>query len=79
MMKQDKKQKQLEMALINHKDLIIDIGDNYKYKLTWDEEINNYRGWSLQSQVDFGIWKLEFLLDVANGKEREYQLEVCYE
>ena len=62
-MKKEEKLKQLEMALTEHKPLIVDLGDNFKYKLTWDEEIQNYRGYSLQSEIELGIWTVESLLD----------------
>ena len=62
-MKKEEKLKQLKMALGEQKTLLIDLGDNYKYKLTWDAKIKNYRGYSLFSKIDFGIWTVEFLLD----------------
>lgn len=78
-MKNEQKSKQLEMALTEHKTMIIDTGDNQKFRLTWDESINDYRGTSLQTNMQIGIWSLEFLFDIANGKEKGLSLEVAYE
>lgn len=78
-MKNEQKSKQLEMALTEHKTMIIDTGDNQKFRLTWDESINDYRGASLQTNMQIGIWSLEFLFDIANGKEKGLSLEVAYE
>ena len=62
-MRNEKKLKQLKMALTEHKPLLVDLGDNFKYKLTWDEKIKSYRGYSLQSEIEIGIWTVETLLD----------------
>jgi len=78
-MKNEQKSKQLEMALTEHKAMIINTGDNQKFRLTWDESINDYRGTSLQTNMQIGIWSLEFLFDIANGKEKGLSLEVAYE
>ena len=78
-MRNEQKLKQLEMALTEHKPLIVDTGDNQKFKLVWDNSINDYRGTSMQNGLQIGIWSLEFLFDVANGKEKGLSLEVVYE
>ena len=67
--------KQLKMALMNHKTLKIDLGDNQKLILKWDDKISNYRGYSEKLDVEIGIWELSWLLQVANGKYKEYELK----
>ena len=52
------RQKQLEMALIRHKPVIYD----KIFILTWDNEINQYRGKSVESNLEIGIWEIKFLL-----------------
>ncbi len=78
-MKNEEKLKQLKMALTEHNDLIIDTGDNQYFKLVWDEDINKYRGISLQTGIQIGIWDLEFLFDIANGKDKNINMEVYNE
>ena len=78
-MKNEEKLKQLKMALTHHKPIIVDLGDDFKYKLTWDKEINNYRGLSFQSHVELGIWDVSFLLDIANNNVNGVSMEVCNE
>lgn len=73
------KQKRLEMALTEHKSLLIDTGDNQKFKLKWDESINEYRGTSMQNGAQIGIWDLEFLINIASEKVNGASLEVAYE
>ena len=43
MLNSKQRQKQLEMALISHKNMKIDLGDNQELILKWDNEISNYR------------------------------------
>lgn len=77
-MKLEEKQKQLEMALTNHKKLKIDLGDNQRLILFWDDTISNYRGYSPKLNIEIGIWCLEYLLKIASGKTK-YKLEVLNE
>ena len=78
-MRNEEKQKQLKMALTEHKPLIIDTGDNQKFKLVWDTSINDYRGTSMQNGIQIGIWDINFLISIANGKKKGLSLEVVYE
>ena len=71
----EQKQKQLEMALIDHKTLKIDLGDNQELLLKWDDKISNYRGYSEKLDIEIGIWHLELLLKIAKGMT-EYTLEL---
>ena len=73
------KLKQLEMALTEHKPLIADLGENQKYLLEWNDTYQNYVGTSLQTNIEIGIWLIEMLLDIANGKINNCSLEVAYE
>ena len=75
-MKNEEKLKQLKMALTKHKDLIADLGDNCKIKLTWDKCIDEYIGTSIQTGIHIGIWDLEFLFRMASGKISGASLEV---
>lgn len=68
----EEKLKQLETALIDHKPLVVDLGDECRYRLTWDEKINNYRGKSLLSGVELGKWEIETLLSMYKQVEVEH-------
>jgi hypothetical protein len=70
--------KQLETALINHKTVLIDLGDNQELLLKWDKEVSNYRGFSKKLGVEIGIWDLKYLLKIANG-ETKYRLVLINE
>lgn len=70
--------KQLETALINHKPVLIDLGDNQELLLKWDQEVSNYRGFSKKLGVEIGIWDLKHLLKIANG-ETKYRLVLINE
>lgn len=78
-MRLEQKQKQLETALMNHKTLKIDLGDDQKLILKWDDEISNYRGYSEKLDVEIGIWDLTYLIQIANGRFKKYSLEIAYE
>ncbi len=78
-MKLEQKQKQLEMALTEHKALKINLDDNQELILKWDNEISNYRGYSKKLDIEIGIWDLTYLLQIANGRFKEYSLEIAYE
>jgi len=70
--------KQLETALINHRTVFIDLGDNQELLLKWDQEVSNYRGFSKKLGVEIGIWDLKYLLKIANG-ETKYRLVLINE
>lgn len=74
-MKLEKKQKQLEMALTEHKPLVLDLGDNQELILKWDNSISNYRGYSKKLDIEVGIWDLEYLLQIADNLTK-YKLDI---
>lgn len=74
-MKNEENLKRLKMALTEHKLLLIDLGDNQKLILKWDALISNYRGYSKKLNIEIGIWDLNYLFTIANGKTK-YNLEV---
>ena len=78
-MMKNEKLKQLEMALGNHKPVIVDLGDEQRFLLKWDESMQNYVGISLQTGLEIGVWTLEMLLQIAYGKIDNCSLEVIYE
>ena len=67
--------KQLKMALTNHKPLLIELGNNQRLFLKWDEKCLGYRGYSKELDKEIGIWELSWLLQIANGKYKEYELK----
>lgn len=69
------KQKQLEMALIDHKPMILDLRDNQVLLLKWDDKEQNYRGYYEKSETEIGIWDLSYLLQIAYGKTK-YKLDI---
>lgn len=77
-MKNEENMKQLKMALTEHKPLIIDLGDNQKLFLKWDDRCIGYRGYSKELNAEIGIWEARWLLKIANG-ETKYKLEVANE
>lgn len=54
--------KEFEEALIKRKELIVDLGDNIKINLKWDNEISNYRGYEPELDMEIGIWTIEGLV-----------------
>lgn len=54
--------KEFEEALTKRKELIIDLGDNIKINLNWDNEIENYRGYEPEFDMEIGIWTIEGLV-----------------
>lgn len=54
--------KDLEEAITKRKELIVDLGDNIKINLNWDNEISNYRGYEPELDMEFGIWTIEGLV-----------------
>jgi hypothetical protein len=62
------------MALTEHKDLLLDLGDGVILILKWDNEISNYRGYN--DDLPVGIWHLETLLQIINGEIEDSYLEI---
>lgn len=54
--------KEFEEALTKRKELIVDLGDNIKINLNWDNEISNYRGYEPELDMEIGIWTIEGLV-----------------
>lgn len=54
--------KDLEEAITKRKELIVDQGDNIKINLNWDNEIENYRGYVKELDMEIGIWTIEGLV-----------------
>lgn len=54
--------KDLEKAITERKELIVDLGDEVKINLTWDDEIKNYRGLEKEINLEVGIWTIEGLV-----------------
>ena len=54
--------KDLEEAITKRKELIVDLGDNIKINLNWDNEISNYRGYVPELDMEIGIWTIEGLV-----------------
>lgn len=54
--------KDLEEAITKRKELIVDLGDNIKINLNWDNEIENYRGYVKELDMEIGIWTIEGLV-----------------
>lgn len=54
--------KEFEEALTKRKELIVDLGDNIKINLKWDNEISNYRGYEPELDMEIGIWTIEGLV-----------------
>lgn len=54
--------KDLEEAITKRKELIVDLGDNIKINLNWDNEISNYRGYVKELDMEIGIWTIEGLV-----------------
>ena len=71
--------KRLKTALTEHKKLLVKNYCDRDFILTWNNEINNYQGYSEELDIKFGIWPMEYLLQIANGRDKETSLEVVYE
>lgn len=54
--------KDLEEAITKRKELIVDLGDDVKINLKWDNEISNYRGYVKELDLKIGIWTIEGLV-----------------
>lgn len=68
--------KDLEEAITKRKELIVDLGDNIKINLNWDNEISNYRGYVLELDIEFGIWTIEGLVKMLT-EDSEVTLSVA--
>ena len=68
--------KEFEEALTKRKELIIDLGDNIKINLNWDNEISNYRGYVKELDMEFGIWTIEGLVKMLT-EDSEVTLSVA--
>lgn len=73
-MNEKQKQKQLEMALTDHKDLFLN-WDGLEITLKWDDEISNYRGRMEKENIDACIWKIETLIEILDGEWKNTYLE----
>lgn len=68
--------KDLEEAITKRKELIVDLGDNIKINLNWDNEISNYRGYEPELDMEFGIWTIEGLVKMLT-EDSEVTLSVA--
>ena len=68
--------KDLEEAITKRKELIVDLGDNIKINLNWDNEISNYRGYVRKLDMEFGIWTIEGLVKMLT-EDSEVTLSVA--
>lgn len=68
--------KEFEEALTKRKELIIDLGDNIKINLNWDNEIENYRGYVKELDMEIGIWTIEGLVKMLT-EDSEVTLSVA--
>lgn len=68
--------KDLEEAITKRKELIVDLGDNVKINLKWDNEILNYRGYEPELDMEFGIWTIEGLVKMLT-EDSEVTLSVA--
>lgn len=68
--------KDLEEAITKRKELIVDLGDNIKINLNWDNEISNYRGYEPELDMEFGIWTIEGLVKMLT-EDSEVRLSVA--
>lgn len=71
--------KQLKTALTEHKKILVKNYCDRDFILTWNSEINNYQGYNKELDIKFGIWTMEYLLQIANGRHKGVSLEVVYE
>ena len=69
MKNEEKKLKQLKMALTEHKDLILDLGDNVILYPKWNQEKQMY-------QDEMGWTTIELLIETAEGKVPETILKI---
>ena len=68
--------KDLEEAITKRKELIVDLGDNIKINLKWDNEISNYRGYEPELDMEIGIWTIEGLVKMLT-EDSEVTLSVA--
>ena len=69
MMKNEEYLKKLKAALINHEDLILDLGDNVILYPVWNEEKQMY-------QDEMGWTTTKLLIEIATGKVKETRLRI---
>lgn len=72
----EEKLKKLEMAFKNHSNLLANMNGNI-FELTWDNKIKNYRGKNPKTNLEIGIWELEFLFQLAKNRVEKCSLEVA--
>lgn len=68
--------KKFEEALTKRKELIVDLGDNIKINLKWDNKISNYRGYEPELDMEIGIWTIEGLVKMLT-EDSEVTLSVA--
>lgn len=68
--------KDLEEAITKRKELIVDLGDNIKINLNWDNGISNYRGYEPELDMEIGIWTIEGLVKMLT-EDSEVTLSVA--
>ena len=61
--------KKLKTALINHEDLILDLGDNVLLYPVWNEEKQMY-------QDEMGWTTMKLLIEIATGKVKGTSLRI---
>lgn len=69
MMKNEEYLKKLKTALINHEDLILDLGDNAILYPVWNEEKQMY-------QDEMGWTTMKLLIEIATGKVKGTSLRI---
>ena len=68
-MKNEEYLKKLKTALINHEDLILDLGDNAILYPVWNEEKKMYRD-------EMGWTTMKLLIEIATGKVKGTSLKI---
>lgn len=67
-MKEKNLQKQLIMALTNHKPLIMDLGDNVLLHMKWDKDTITPDGVKGCYVDEMGMTSMELILQIINGE-----------
>ena len=67
-MKQENLQKQLIMALTNHKSLIMDLGDNVLLHMKWEKDIVTPDGVKGCYVDEMGMTSMELILQIIKGE-----------
>lgn len=60
--------KELENTINNTKNLKLDLLNGIVLDLTYDNQINAYRGYSEELELSVGIWEIETLYKIATEK-----------